>query len=554
MKRILALLTIAVLLLLCPMAVAAEGDGMTFIQEGHYFAKELPTTLPATFEATVKFPVGAEFEYSNTIFGSYITSRSGGMLFSVSGKGNPLVSFSNDEDEYHTATFESVNVFTGEWVHLAITWDRATHTLTCYVNGQVAGTLTEEFPDNVELSYALGLGTDHRTANRYRFKGSLKNAALYSDIRTLQEIAADVSGTFDQDNLLLGYDLSAGGQPEIIKDQSANQNDMVFESFWITDKEPVEDYAYSFAVLGDPQWMTKDYRDKLDTTFQWIQDNVEEKKMQHLFMVGDLTHTNTDEEWTVITDHINALDGKLPYTVVRGNHDNKGNFRQAFSYYEHNREQTHQAHNGTMLNSYQCFEVNGIPYMSMALDYSVTDEALEWANQEIAAHPDHNVIITTHSYLSANGDLSTSKDKTQTNSGQDIWDKLVRKHENIVMVLCGHVTSGNENAINQAKGDHGNTVTQLMINAQSVDHELGGVGIVTMFYFSEDGKTMQVENYSTDRKAFFLKRNQYTLELDLVDNGPAPWVWIAVGGAVVLAIAGAVVLVLLRKKKEGSQD
>ena len=152
MKRILALLTIAVLLLLCPMAVAAEGDGMTFIQEGHYFAKELPTTLPATFEATVKFPVGAEFEYSNTIFGSYITSRSGGMLFSVSGKGNPLVSFSNDEDEYHTATFESVNVFTGEWVHLAITWDRATHTLTCYVNGQVAGTLTEEFPDNVELS------------------------------------------------------------------------------------------------------------------------------------------------------------------------------------------------------------------------------------------------------------------------------------------------------------------------------------------------------------------------------------------------------------------
>ena len=38
-----------------------------------------------------------------------------------------------------------------------------------------------------------------------------------------------------------------------------------------------------------------------------------------------------------------------------------------------------------------------------------------------------------------------------------------------------------------------------------------------MFYFSEDGRNLQVEYYSTDRKAYFLEENQFTVTLDLVD-------------------------------------
>ena len=38
-----------------------------------------------------------------------------------------------------------------------------------------------------------------------------------------------------------------------------------------------------------------------------------------------------------------------------------------------------------------------------------------------------------------------------------------------------------------------------------------------MLYFSEDGKTMQVEYYSTDKMAYFLENSQFTLTLDLVD-------------------------------------
>jgi ATP-dependent Lon protease len=51
-----------------------------------------------------------------------------------------------------------------------------------------------------------------------------------------------------------------------------------------------------------------------------------------------------------------------------------------------------------------------------------------------------------------------------------------------------------------------------------IDKAQGGVGLVTMLYFSADGKTMQVETYSTDRKAFFLEENQFTLTLDLAGD------------------------------------
>jgi hypothetical protein len=58
----------------------------------------------------------------------------------------------------------------------------------------------------------------------------------------------------------------------------------------------------------------------------------------------------------------------------------------------------------------------------------------------------------------------------------------------------------------------------MLIDPQGVDKAQGGVGLVTMLYFSADGKTVQVETYSTDKKAFFLEENQFTLTLDLAGD------------------------------------
>ena len=107
--------------------------------------------------------------------------------------------------------------------------------------------------------------------------------------------------------------------------------------------------------------------------------------------------------------------------------------------------------------------------MLVTLDFGPTNDVLEWANGVVEAHPYHNVIITTHGYMDSNGLLLRSSNTgsiTQHggyNEGVDIWEKLVSKHANIVMVLCGHVNA-EEVKVNRMIGDHGNVVTQLLIN------------------------------------------------------------------------------------------
>ena len=64
------------------------------------------------------------------------------------------------------------------------------------------------------------------------------------------------------------------------------------------------------------------------------------------------------------------------------------------------------------------------------------------------------------------------------------------------MVLCGHV--GVDNIVKSTKvGDKGNTVTQIMINPQDLEAEIGSTGMLAFMYFSEDGKTVQLRQYST---------------------------------------------------------
>ena len=82
------------------------------------------------------------------------------------------------------------------------------------------------------------------------------------------------------------------------------------------------------------------------------------------------------------------------------------------------------------------------------------------------------------------------------NSGQDIWDKLVSKHENIFMVLCGHI--GVDTIVqSKLKRESGSIVYQFLINPQGLDFSEAPTGLVAIFYFNETNATFSMEYYST---------------------------------------------------------
>lgn len=309
---------------------------------------------------------------------------------------------------------------------------------------------------------------------------------------------------------------------------------------WFDQPEnPATDYAYSFCVVGDTQILNMDdYKSRtpsdadygnydaptnyMATLYDWIVANADSKKMAQVIGLGDITDDNTDLEWSIAKEQIGKLDGVIPYSLVRGNHDPGDEYNATFA---SNTAYTQQFEGffeaGKLENSYKRFEVAGHKYLLFTFDFGPTDDVLEWANAIIESYSDHKVIITTHAYLSEDGDTQSSATDTdlpskdgneQKNDGDEMWEKLVSKHENIFLVLSGHVDA-DYLVCTQSVGEKGNTVTQLLVDPQGLDEEVGSTSMVTMLYFSEDGQTVTVETYSTVREQYFAEENQFTIQV-----------------------------------------
>ena len=297
---------------------------------------------------------------------------------------------------------------------------------------------------------------------------------------------------------------------------------------WFANKAQLNDYAYSFAVVGDTQSLCRIYPQHMDTLYDWIIDNKDDKKIEYVFGLGDITDTwkkTSTAEWDVAKEAISQMDGVLPYSLTRGNHDENSYFNEYFGYEEY-KNQFDGFYNDEINNSYRYFTIGQTNYLFLTLEYAPTDKELEWANEVIADHPNHKVIITTHGYLYDDGTpigvhdtnvYSTSSvidyDKTRVyNNGDQMWDKLVSRHSNILMIMSGHVVS--DVLVSKNTGVHGNEVTQLLVNPQSMDADVEATGMVCMLYFNEKGDEVQVEYISTVKEQYYKQSNQFSFTLE----------------------------------------
>ena len=299
------------------------------------------------------------------------------------------------------------------------------------------------------------------------------------------------------------------------------------ESNWFTNKTPVTDYAFSFVLVGDTQYVTLQEPEKLPIIYDWILEQRETKKISYVFGLGDITHTSTPAEWETAKASIERMNGIVPYSVIRGNHDESKPFNQAFATDFYLAEQDGFYKDGEIDNVYRLFSVCGNDFLLLTLDFGPTNMVLKWANEVIEAHPNHRVIISTHGYLDKDGKPLDAADKAAPaggdtsgiiNNGDHMWDKLISKHENIFLVLSGHIDTDNV-IVTQTKGEHGNVVTQMLVDTQFVDRE-EAVGNVVMLYFSNDGETVSIEQYSTIRKQYYMRESQREITVPRFSTEP----------------------------------
>ena len=516
------------------LAKAAEASvGMTFGTEYMYAARKTSTEPLRTFEATVNV-TNPSNNYGGVILGNYRTNSSVGFRFEIGengasiDNGYPNLYIKDASNTVHNFAFTDVDVFGVGKTHVAIVLDD--DAANCYINGELKQSIeyagTTPFMPVVTAGNSMQLGSDGDTWRRFR--GEIFDAAIYTDVRTGGEIAADIEEPRG-DNLLFAYDVSsADTDAESIVDKSGNGFDLVKQTEWIdpANKVALSDYDYSFAIVGDPQIMNTQYPDAFNGIFGWINNNAESKKISQVMIMGDLTDGGTTAEWQRGQAALNGL--TIPYNLIRGNHDGylSGQSTATFDTYfggstKYAKSVTgYYTAGGTYANAYRTFEVCGVPYLVMMLDYGPSDAVLEWANSVIMANPKHNVIVMTHSYLSNNGTTECPSNGnppssvTYGNDGTEIWNNLIRKHENIVMVLSGH-EGADQVVMTQRQGENGNTVTEFLIDPQELDASTeGGTGMVTMMYFSDNGRTVQLETYSTVKNQYYMTTNQFSFEVD----------------------------------------
>ncbi len=261
--------------------------------------------------------------------------------------------------------------------------------------------------------------------------------------------------------------------------------------------------AFSLVVLPDTQFYSEKFPETYLAQMRWIKDNVQRENIRFVIHLGDIVQNPTEEpEWQNADRAHRILDGVVPYSVAAGNHDlglvKKSTVRDAAlfnKYFPPSRFANAKWYGGHMgatnENSFCFFDAAGQKFMVLSLEYAPRDEALDWAAKVLAAHPQHHAILATHCYMRPTARDAKCGAGGVGNSGDQVWEKLVRKQPSIFLVLSGHVLGvGRQTSTNDA----GRPVHETLVDYQGLEN--GGNGWLRVMRFLPRAGKIEVRAYS----------------------------------------------------------
>jgi hypothetical protein len=273
----------------------------------------------------------------------------------------------------------------------------------------------------------------------------------------------------------------------------------------------------TIAVLPDTQYYTTKYPDNFEAQTRWIAENHEKRNITYVWHLGDITQDDAPVQWEFAKRCFDMIEGKVPYLLVPGNHDYSGELPRSSRLSEYFPVETMErcstfggnCHAGKLDNNYHLFRIGDQEWIALGLEYGPREEVVEWASKILEQHADRYAAVVTHAYLFRD---NVRYDHTQGsqrasphgfagdgNDGEELWQKLIRKHRNVMIVIGGHVrTGGPTGSYLASEGDHGNIVHQMMTCYQKLPS--GGRGYLRTLEFLPDGKTVQVRTFSPSRK------------------------------------------------------
>ncbi|MFF0013934.1 LamG-like jellyroll fold domain-containing protein [Streptomyces sp. NPDC005374] len=257
-----------------------------------------------------------------------------------------------------------------------------------------------------------------------------------------------------------------------------------------------ESRRFTLAVMPDTQYLFDGPSiDKapVEASLRYLLEQGKEENIVFLSHLGDLTQNGAAPEVAAIGEAFRLLDRRgVGYSVLAGNHDVKSSTtdqRGTSPYLDTfgpDRFKGHKTFGGASpdgYNTYHLFKAAGREWMVLALDWRLSDKGYAWAKSVLAAHPTTPVVLTTHELV--------VEDDTLSDYGQQLWDQLVKDHDQIFLTLNGHYwPAGRATRTNTA----GNDVHLHLTNYQN--RYFGGAAMIRLYRFDLDRGVIDVETVS----------------------------------------------------------
>ncbi len=303
----------------------------------------------------------------------------------------------------------------------------------------------------------------------------------------------------------------------------------------------------------------------------WIYHNASSLDARFISHMGDVIEDAKGEtdhpEWIQAEKFLRLLDKLakekgIPYSVSMGDHDYDGNEKPAMGRkgyvkrFGSKRYQNYAWYGGssnTDTSHYQFFTANGRKYLHINLEVDAPmntafpddEDQLKWAEKIIMENPGMPTIISTHAYITdetndgkfyghePNPEVKKKNRRRgeDRRGGLDIWNELVKKHDQIFLTL-----SANYHEFNNRRGEkagigdtgeyyqistnnRGREVVEIMANYQGYPN--GGNGWFRILVFDEKKNAITVKTYSDFLKEFKKtnretpRTSDFVIELDL---------------------------------------
>ncbi|WP_210492659.1 Ig-like domain repeat protein [Patulibacter sp. SYSU D01012] len=276
--------------------------------------------------------------------------------------------------------------------------------------------------------------------------------------------------------------------------------------------------SFTLAVLPDTQFYSRYATPETGNQFAkfgsnpfasqttWLTDNAKELGIPFVAHLGDVVdQVGKPQQWTVADQAMKPLEAAgLPYSILAGNHDV---LDSSTSKYDDQYDLAKEPYLGTFpasraaaqtatfggadktgFNTWHTFAAEGRRFLVLALSWNASDATLAWANQVIADHPTLPVILTTHSLIAIEADAETP---LETSYGLRLWDKLIRKNDQIFLTFNGHSHGATRLT---KKNDFGHDVHEVLLDYQMAYQ--GGNGYLGLYEFDFTNKRINAEGLS----------------------------------------------------------